>query len=114
MSEYYEARRDAAGEYAAEKAKEMVSDGDFDDEIVEAILNGDFDDTIADYLKVKKIVHCPFCGRSWSYNGNQKHYATCPDCRKKVRLHPYVKRGYAPFTPLKFPNANYKMEKTKK
>ena len=109
MSEWYEARQDAAAEYARECASEMFSDGDFSDEIAEQILDGDFDDTIADYLKAKKIVHCPFCGRSWSYNGNQKHYATCPDCRKKVRLHPYIKRGYEGRIKIKFPNRNYKL-----
>lgn len=106
----YEARMEAGNDYAAERAREMFQDGSFDSDTATAILDGNFDDTIADYLGFKKIVHCPFCGRVWGYNGNQRHYATCPKCRKKVRLHPYVRRGYKPLTPLKYPNQNYKVK----
>ncbi len=48
MSGYNEAVREAAMEYAAETAHEMLSSGDFDEEIIEMILNGDFDNVVED------------------------------------------------------------------
>lgn len=29
---------------------------------------------------------CDGCKRTWDYNGKQKVCATCPDCRKYVRI----------------------------
>lgn len=111
----YEARMEAAGDYAAEVAAEMVRDGAFSDDLAEQILEGNFDDVIADYLDVVQIVHCPYCGKVWCYNGRDEHYATCVDCKKKVRLHPYLKRGYANKLKLKFPNnRNYKLKRVVK
>jgi len=62
-------------------------------------------------------VGCPYCGYKWQYKGRDKHYACCPKCKSKVRIHPYVRRGYAElkrkktelygFKPLKYPNENY-------
>jgi len=46
MKGYNEAVKEAAMEYAAERAHEMLSSGDFDEEIIEIILNGDFDTII--------------------------------------------------------------------
>jgi hypothetical protein len=61
-------------------------------------------------------VQCPYCGYEWLYSGSQKHYATCPNpkCQKKVRLHPYARKGYRPLSDLKFPNENYQWLEVKK
>jgi DNA-directed RNA polymerase subunit RPC12/RpoP len=29
---------------------------------------------------------CKKCGKSWNYNGKNKYYATCPDCKTSVLL----------------------------
>ena len=26
------------------------------------------------------------CGYEWEYSGSMKHYATCPDCKRPVKL----------------------------
>jgi len=52
-------------------------------------------------------VRCPYCGNRWNYHGFDKNYATCPKCKKNVRLHPYLRKGYKPLSGLKFPNKNY-------
>lgn len=26
------------------------------------------------------------CGKIWEYKGQKKHYATCPDCMKRVKI----------------------------
>jgi len=31
---------------------------------------------------------CHHCGHSWDYQGKTKYYATCPNCRYKVRIQP--------------------------
>lgn len=31
---------------------------------------------------------CHHCGHSWGYQGKTKYYATCPNCRYKVRIQP--------------------------
>jgi len=43
---YYEARAEAAGEYASECAHEMIRDGDFNDIIEEMISEGIFDEAV--------------------------------------------------------------------
>ncbi len=52
MSGYNEAVKEAAGELAAEKAREMFSDGEFDDDIREMILEASFDDVIEERISV--------------------------------------------------------------
>jgi len=52
MSGYNEAVREAAGEIAAEKAREMFSDGEFDDDIREMILEGSLDDAVDERISV--------------------------------------------------------------
>ncbi len=29
---------------------------------------------------------CKHCDYTWEYGGSQKYYATCPQCRYKVRI----------------------------
>jgi len=48
----YEARMDARSEYNAEVAHEAFQDGDFDDEIADAILDGKFDDAVKERMKM--------------------------------------------------------------
>ena len=50
---------------------------------------------------------CPYCLHEWEYNGTAKYYATCPRCFRKVRLHPYVYKGYAEKAPLFRWHPNY-------
>jgi len=48
----YEERREAAGDYVAEHAIEMVRDGNFDDEIRNMIMNGNFDEVVKERMKL--------------------------------------------------------------
>jgi len=29
---------------------------------------------------------CPNCGYKWNYGGKRTHSATCPDCKKDVKI----------------------------
>jgi tRNA(Ile2) C34 agmatinyltransferase TiaS len=31
---------------------------------------------------------CPKCGYEWNYKGSHEHWATCPNCLRKVKLTP--------------------------
>jgi len=46
----YEARMDAAGDWAAEVAADMIQDGQFDDEFIQKLEEGDYDDVIAERI----------------------------------------------------------------
>ena len=54
----YEARMDAAAEYAAEVAHEAFQDGDFDDDIKRMILEGEFDEEVKQRMKML-LKKCP-------------------------------------------------------
>lgn len=65
------------------------------------------------------LVSCPYCGYYWNYAGNDPHYACCPRCKRKVRIHPYLRRGYAELKreksekygpTLKYLNENYEFK----
>lgn len=32
-----------------------------------------------------KII-CKFCGYQWNYNGKMTLYATCPNCKKSIKI----------------------------
>lgn len=32
------------------------------------------------------LIKCNNCKKEWEYNGNNKYYATCPDCKTSVKL----------------------------
>lgn len=57
------------------------------------------------------MAFCPYCGNNWDYNGKQETYATCPNCKKKVRLRPYKRKNFKPYSTLHFPNRNYEYGK---
>jgi endogenous inhibitor of DNA gyrase (YacG/DUF329 family) len=31
-------------------------------------------------------LECPKCGKEWDYTGNSQVYATCPDCKRSVKI----------------------------
>jgi len=31
-------------------------------------------------------IKCDRCGKEWDYTGSNEFFATCPDCRKLVKL----------------------------
>lgn len=35
---------------------------------------------------VDKKIKCPKCSYEWTYKGNKKNTATCPDCKATVKL----------------------------
>ena len=36
-------------------------------------------------MKMTKLI-CPRCGKEWDYNGQNKWFARCPDCKKDVKI----------------------------
>jgi len=58
------------------------------------------------------VIKCPYCGNKWDYKGSAKHYATCPKCHKKVRLHPYLTIK-TPLINLKHKSKNYNLNEGK-
>ncbi len=36
--------------------------------------------------KLKVTCDTPGCGHQWDYEGKNKYYATCPDCRSMVKV----------------------------
>jgi len=31
-------------------------------------------------------LQCKKCGKEWDYKGDNKFYATCPDCKSSVKI----------------------------